>query len=60
MVGNWQGEKKKEKEWIKKEIKSVLIGYFQIKRSGLNVSNFKVSSSVELNCLSRKLKGEGI
>ena len=27
LVGNWQGEKKEEKEWIKKEIKSVYIGY---------------------------------
>jgi len=27
LVGNWQLEKKTEKEWIKKEIKSVHIGY---------------------------------
>ena len=27
LVENWQGEKKKEKEWIKKEIKSVHLGY---------------------------------
>ena len=27
LVGNWQGEKKEEKERIKKEINSVQIGY---------------------------------
>jgi len=27
LVGNWQRMREKEKEWIKKEIKSIHIGY---------------------------------
>jgi hypothetical protein len=47
LVGNWQGEKKKEKERVKKEIKIVSTLDIQIKQSGLKVSNSKVPSSLK-------------
>ena len=48
LVENWQGDKKKEKDRIKKEIKSDYIGYSG--RSGFKVSNSKVfSSELDLN-----------
>ena len=51
LVGNWQGEKKKEKERVKKEIKIVSTLDIQIKQSGLKVSSSEVFSSDQTNLI---------